>query len=281
MAKLGNLASRVLVAVIAVPILLLAIYQPHAWVVWAMVFVASLLAMDELFAMAGLDRVDRAVGVGVGGALVAAAYWLPGRFNPWTLALVGAFLVPALYYLFRFGDVATAAARMAFTTAGIVYAGLCFGFLALLKRDVGVGPGFLVHDLGDGGDLIVLVLLTAWLSDTGGYVAGKTIGGKKLYPAVSPNKTWSGSIGGVATAIAGGVVLKLWRMPELPWVDLIVLVGLGSVLGQLGDLAESLIKRSRGVKDSGTLLPGHGGLLDRVDAVLFIAPFVYCYVTLR
>jgi len=126
----------------------------------------------------------------------------------------------------------------------------------------------------------VLVLCTAWLSDTGGYFAGKGIGGPKLYPAVSPNKTWSGSIGGVAAAIAGGVVLKLWRMPELGWGDLVALVGVGSVLGQLGDLAESLIKRDLEIKDMGGILPGHGGVMDRIDSVLFVAPAAFIYLRL-
>jgi phosphatidate cytidylyltransferase len=270
MPKLGNLAARIVVAAVAIPLLLLAVYQDRSWIVWALVFAASLVAMDEFFAMAGHDRTERRIAIVLGGAICAGFYWLPPRFAPSTLALVAAFILPALVYLFRFGELASAAARLAYTTTGIVYAGICFGFLALIKRDV-----------PDGADFIVLVLLTAWLSDTGGYFAGKSIGGPKLYPAVSPNKTWSGSIGGVACAIAGGVVLKATRMPELPWADLVVLVSVGSVLGQLGDLAESLIKRSRGVKDSGALLPGHGGLLDRVDAVLFIAPFFYCYALVR
>jgi phosphatidate cytidylyltransferase len=270
MAKLGNLAARVVVAVIAVPLLLLAIYQDRAWIVWAIVFAASLLTMDEFFAMTGLDRTDRRVVGVIGGACVAATYWLPLRAAPMTIAVIGAILLPALYFLFRFGDLATVAARMASATAGILYAGICFGFLPLLRRDA---PG--------GADLILLILCTAWLSDTGGYFAGKGIGGPKLYPAVSPNKTWAGSIGGVVAALGGGIAIKLWRLPGMPWIDLAVLVGIGSVLGQLGDLAESLIKRSRGVKDSGALLPGHGGLLDRVDAVLFIAPFFYAYLLLR
>lgn len=270
MAKLGNLASRLLVSAVAVPLLLLAIYQPHAWVVWLVVFVAALLAMDEFFAMTGSDATDRRAALVLGAAASAAFYWLPPRFSPSTLVLVLAVLGPFLWFLFRFGDVPTVASRMASATTGIVYAGLGLTFLALIKRD-----------LPRGSDLVVLVLCTAWLSDTGGYFAGKSIGGPKLYPAVSPNKTWSGSIGGVVAALAGGVVLKLWRLPELAWIDLIVLVGVGSVLGQLGDLAESLIKRSRGVKDSGALLPGHGGLLDRVDAVLFIAPFFYAWMIVR
>ena len=272
MPRLGNLATRILVAAIAVPILLLVIYQPRHEVVWALVFAASLLATHELCAMTLDERIDRLVTVIMAGALAAGFYWLPARFAPTLLPFLLAFFGPALYYLFRPGDIATVAARLASSVVAIVYGGLLFTFLALIKRDF--GPM--------GGDYIVLLLATGWLSDTGGYFAGKFLGRRKLYPAVSPNKTWAGAIGGVAAAVAGGFALEALRpsLSGLTPIDVIALAGLGSVLGQLGDLAESLIKRSRGVKDSGAILPGHGGLLDRVDAILFIAPYFYLYALL-
>jgi phosphatidate cytidylyltransferase len=271
MARLGNLATRILTAAIAVPLLLLLIYQPYAEAVWAVVFAASLLAMYELFGMTLPDRRDRVAGVVAGGAAAAALYWLPARDNPFLVAFLGGFFAPALYYLFRPGDISTAAQRLAFTVVGVVYGGLLFSFLSLIKRDLGpIAPDYLVLALG-----------SAWLSDTGGYFAGKYLGKRKLYPAVSPNKTWAGAIGGVAFAVAGGFALQHYRLRALEAVDVVALAGVGSVLGQLGDLSESLLKRSRGVKDSGTILPGHGGLLDRVDAVLFIAPYFYVYAMLR
>jgi phosphatidate cytidylyltransferase len=267
MARLGNLATRILVAAIAVPLILIILYQPYAAVVWAVVFAASLLCMWELFAMTLPDRRDRVAGLVIGAAAVAAFYWLPPRFAPTLTAFLFAFTAPALYYLFRPGEIATAAERLAFTVFGILYGGLSFAFLAFIKRDF--GPV--------GGDTIVLVLASAWLSDTGGYFAGKYLGKRKLYPAISPNKTWAGAIGGVIAAVAGGFVLERWRLQGLTAIDVVVMSGVGSILGQLGDLVESMIKRSRGVKDSGDILPGHGGLLDRVDAVLFIAPWFYLY----
>ena len=270
MAKLGNLATRILVAVVAVPLLLLAIYQPHHEVVWGLVFAASLLTMHEYFSMTIEPREDRTAGLVIGAAAALGFYWLPARYAPFMTPFLAAFLLPALYYLFRPGDIPTVAARLAFTATGILYGGLLFTFMALIKRD-----------LPHGDDYIVLLLCTAWLSDTGGYFAGKYLGKRKLYPLVSPNKTWAGSIGGVAAAVAGGIVIERFRLQGLTWYDVALLAGVGSVLGQLGDLIESLIKRSRGVKDSGAILPGHGGLLDRVDAVLFIAPFFYLYAIMR
>jgi len=271
MARLGNLATRILVAAIAVPLIILILYQPYHELVWLVVFAASLLTMYELFAMTLADKRDRLCALAIGAVAVIGFYWLPARWSPHLGAFLFAFTAPALYYLFRPGDIASAAERLAFTILGIVYGGLSFTFLAFLRRDL--GPA--------GGDAIALALTTAWLSDTGGYFAGKYLGRRKLYPAISPNKTWAGAVGGVAAALIGGFVVERWRLRELTAIDVIVLSGVGSVLGQLGDLVESLIKRARGVKDSGDILPGHGGLLDRVDAVLFIAPWFYLYAIAR
>jgi phosphatidate cytidylyltransferase len=128
---------------------------------------------------------------------------------------------------------------------------------------------------------VLLVLIVAWLADTGGYFAGRFLGKSKLYEAVSPKKTWAGAWGGIAGSLVGVAVLKLVRADYLEWYDVALIAIPGGILGQLGDLTESLIKRSVGVKDSGALLPGHGGLLDRIDAVLFIAPYVYAYLVIR
>src|SRR5262249_60336103 len=110
---------------------------------------------------------------------------------------------------------------------------------------------------------------------------GRIIGKVKSVEAVRPKKTWAGSWGGLACSLLGVVALKLVSASYLSWVDVALIAIPGGILGQLGDLTESLIKRSVGVKDSGALLPGHGGLLDRVDAVLFIAPYVYGYLIIR
>jgi phosphatidate cytidylyltransferase len=184
------------------------------------------------------------------------------------VAILLAVVPPGLYYLFRFGDLETVATRAAFTITGIVYVGLTTTTLALCKRDF--GP--------DGADVVALVLLIAWVGDTGAYFAGRFLGNAKLYPAVSPKKTWAGAYGGLAGSTVAVVVMKLAFLDQLTWLDVVLIAIPGAVLGQLGDLFESLLKRAVGVKDSGSLLPGHGGMLDRIDAVLFIGPYVYLYL---
>jgi phosphatidate cytidylyltransferase len=283
---LGNLAQRFLVAVVAVPILLLVLHYHRPEPTWALLFVASLLAMREFFAMT-LPVEDRRAALVMGGLACAAFYWLDNlvvsRYpeTPHALASVAnegssvaialAVIVPGLYYLFRFRDMSSVAGRYAATVAGIVYAGFLMTYLAKLK----------ILGADHGGDFVVIVLLIAWIADTGGYFAGRFLGKSKLYEAVSPKKTWAGAWGGLAGSVIGVAVLKVAFADWLTWLDVFLLAIPGGILGQLGDLAESLIKRSVGVKDSGALLPGHGGILDRIDAVLFIAPYVYVYLLAR
>jgi phosphatidate cytidylyltransferase len=282
---LGNLASRALVAVVAAPILVVSFYLSSPLATWAIVFVASLLAMYELFAMTLEDRTDRWAALGFGAAACLAFYWIAPAALPesraWqTLAAHGstypvlflAIVGPGLYYLFRYRDMSTVANRYAATVFGIFYAGVLLTCVAALKRDGGGNRG---------GDLVLFVLLVTWLGDTGAYFAGRFFGKHKLYPAVSPKKTWEGAIGGLAGSLAAAIAMKLIRLDHLTWVDLILITIPGAALGQMGDLVESLFKRSTGVKDSGAILPGHGGILDRIDAVLFFAPYLWFYLQVR
>ena len=119
--------------------------------------------------------------------------------------------------------------------------------------------------------------MIAWLGDTGGYFAGRYLGKTKLYEAVSPKKTREGFFGSLGGAVCGSLLAHFWYLPTLPLVHGLLLAVVGGALGQMGDLVESLLKRSTGIKDSGSIVPGHGGLLDRVDALLVVSPIVYLY----
>jgi phosphatidate cytidylyltransferase len=123
-----------------------------------------------------------------------------------------------------------------------------------------------------------MTLMFAWWGDTGGYFAGRFLGKRKLYPAVSPKKTVEGAIGGLAGSVAGALCAHFWYLPSIPLLNSVVLAIVAGALGQAGDLGESLIKRSTGVKDSGQIVPGHGGILDRVDGLLFVMPATYFVV---
>ena len=283
---LGNLGQRFLVALVAVPILLVILYYHRPEPTWVLIFVASLIAMHEAFGLL-LPAEDRRAALVLGGVACAAFYWLdPVAIAPYgsvprvlagavaagsTIPLVLAVVAPGLYFLFRFRDLASVAGRYAATVTGILYAGYLTTYLAKLK----------LVDPRQGGDTVLLVLIVAWVADTGGYFAGRYLGNTRLYEAVSPKKTWAGAWGGLAGSVIGVAALKLVSAHYLTWLDVALIAIPGGILGQLGDLTESLIKRSVGVKDSGDLLPGHGGVLDRIDAVLFIAPYVYGYLMIR
>lgn len=143
-------------------------------------------------------------------------------------------------------------------------------------------PFSLVHFIAFDGDvfyhrIVFGLLLLTWVNDTGAYMVGSQMGRTPLFPRISPNKTWEGSAGGALTCLLFGYFLHL-VFDEVGLIEWLVLSALVALFGSLGDLIESMLKRSVGVKDSGNLLPGHGGLLDRFDAFIFVIPFAAAYI---
>jgi phosphatidate cytidylyltransferase len=211
---------------------------------------------------------ERGFAVAVGVAFSALVYWRDGDGTLTLLGLGAATLAAFLYYLFAYGEVESVARRLSATLAGILYVGVLLNFVALIKKN------------GSGGWVIVTLTVT-WFGDTGAYFAGRFLGPawpRKLYEAVSPKKTVIGAIGGLCGSFGATALAKVWYLPSLSWADCALVSLPAGALGQMGDLCESLLKRSVGVKDSGALLPGHGGMLDRIDALLFAAPYVYGYL---
>jgi phosphatidate cytidylyltransferase len=180
-------------------------------------------------------------------------------------------IVGLMLALWRLDDMDAAALAAMSNVASPLYVGGLLTCLALMRRDAGeLGPYY-----------VLLALKLSWLADTGGYFAGRFLGknGKKLHPRVSPKKTVIGFWGSLVGALSGVLIAKFWYMQSVPLIELIVLGLVAGSLGQLGDLVESMLKRSTGIKDSGNIVPGHGGLLDRIDALLIVAPILYLYAT--
>ena len=156
-----------------------------------------------------------------------------------------------------------AASRAAWAVFGVAYVGGLFGY------------GSLLREAPDGRQLVYFVALTTWAGDIGAYYVGSRLGRRPLAPRVSPKKTVEGALGGLAATVLIAVLGSAWVWPRLPvatamWVGVLL-----AVVGMVGDLAESVLKRAAGVKDSGTLIPGHGGILDRLDSVIFCVPALY------
>ena len=159
--------------------------------------------------------------------------------------------------------------NVALTWAGVAYVAVPLGLLPMLA----FGP----DGHFSGWPVLGLVLLI-WAADTGAYAAGRTWGRRKLFPRHSPGKTWEGWLGGTVLTLAVAVALHRWAPAPLNLVQWLGAAVLVSIFGVLGDLTESMLKRSLGVKDSGRLLPGHGGVLDRFDSLLLATPFVVAWV---
>lgn len=265
MAK-SNLAVRLLTAGIAAPLLLLILFLAPPPGFAAVVIVASLLGSREVLQMTHpADAVAQWIGVATS-VVVTAVLALTVDPRLVIAALVAMPLVGMLMPLARLGEIATAGMRVMAGGAVPIYVGATLGMLGRLRA---------AHD--DGARWVLLVLTLAWFADTGGYFFGRFLGKTKLYEAVSPKKTRAGLVGAVVGSTLAGVLAAEVYLPHLPLLHGIILGVVSGLLGQAGDLTESLLKRSTGVKDSGSILPGHGGILDRIDAVLVLSPLVYVY----
>ncbi|MBX3204891.1 MAG: phosphatidate cytidylyltransferase [Labilithrix sp.] len=264
----SNLAVRIATAVVCAPLILLLLYKGAPWGFYLLVLPVTLIAAWELFSMTHPgDRASQLAGVGLAATTSAATYFADGDARVFATLLVGVPLAGPLVTLVRLGDMKTAALRACAMGFGPLFVGVPVTLLAVMRRDLGdAGAGY-----------VVLALMFAWFGDTGGYFAGRFLGRRKLYEAVSPKKTVEGAIGGLAGSVLGAVLAHVWFLPSLPLAHGIPLAVVAGALGQAGDLGESLLKRSFGVKDSGAIVPGHGGILDRVDALMLTSAVTYLY----
>lgn len=149
------------------------------------------------------------------------------------------------------------------------------GFMLLGAFYVGLGFHYFIETRFEGLDYVIFILLVVWTTDSGAYFVGRKLGKNKLWPEISPKKTIEGSVGGIVIAVLFAVAMQLIYPFASSWTQLIVVTIVASIIGQMGDLVESAIKRHYGVKDSGNILPGHGGILDRFDSLLFVAPLLH------
>jgi phosphatidate cytidylyltransferase len=269
----GDFIKRLGTAAVLVPIVLGVIYlDPTPWAATVACAIVGLIALDEYLRMAlpvtaedrgGLLRL-------VTGLLAVAVIVLPTVLEPGQVLpplLAGSAIAVGFATLGRPKHLVEAGRHYAVCLSGLLYVPLLMSVLPLLKKEG------MPH-------WITLSLCIAFFSDTVAYLFGRAFGKHKLYPAVSPKKTWQGAFGGVLGSLLATVVVgALWLTPNLSIGHAVVLGVLANVCGQAGDLVESMLKRTHGVKDSSNLLPGHGGMLDRIDAMIYVAPVVYYYVT--
>jgi len=259
--------KRWLTAMIAIPILIYIIGFGPRWLLHLLLFVASCICLHEFFSLTDLKlpRVLRAL------AFVLCFFFL---------ALISRGLILLTYAVLCFTVMSglsfyllsdprmrkDAIEDTAKATLGFLYIGLPLSLLALI-------------DQAPRGNVWIFFLLTViFLGDTGAFYCGRLLGKHKLYVSVSPGKTWEGAVGGFLSSVLGGIFFsQAFGLHDSVWI-IGAVSGVLSIAGQFGDLAESMIKRNCGVKDSGKILPGHGGFLDRVDSLLFAIPVFYAFV---
>ncbi len=262
---MSNLALRALSAVVALPVLAALILWHQPWGFGALVLLVSGLAACECAAImvAGASGRLRATIVALAVAYTLALYVAPGAA---LIATLGALVATAAATLLDPGEIPAAGARLGGTVFSVLYIGGLAAPLALLQRDAAHGRAW-----------VLLAIGVTFGNDTGAYFGGRGFGKHKLYPKVSPAKTVEGAIGGLVATL---LILFVVRATLCPWLSIVDVLAVGlpaAVLGPIGDLCESLMKRAAGVKDSGHLIPGHGGMLDRIDALLFVGAWIYVY----
>jgi phosphatidate cytidylyltransferase len=270
-----SLRERIASAVILAPIVV-ALTWVGGWPFAALVAVAAAIAAGELILMFAEIGVAEALGVAVAAAIplaaqTAASGLLPGRAP---LALAGAAVALLSAFLFRRKELEYLPRAAGVVVLSWLWVGLLAATVVRLRAlDGGGSAGF---------GWVLLAFAVTWGNDTFAYFAGLAFGKHRLYERISPKKTWEGAAGGVAGALVGAFLVRSLALPQLGVATAVAAALGGSILGPLGDLSESMAKRAAGVKDSGRIIPGHGGVLDRIDALLFVAPWVYaCALFLR
>jgi phosphatidate cytidylyltransferase len=273
------MGTRIIAGLTGLAILLPLIIFGGFYAIFGLAVIALIIAQDEYASMAlpEAKAMARTILIPGGVAVFSTAIFAPAPALIPVLTLL--WMLATVLPMLRTEDVTQAAQQAIRLGFGLVYVPLLLAPLLWLRREP------------DGLTLLFLVLAVTWLGDTGAYFAGRFAGKTPLFPRVSPKKTREGVVGGVLLAVVGALLVKVigdqllpWG-PEQPimlgWMSLIVLgVGL-DLAGVLGDLVESMLKRAFGVKDSGWIMPGHGGILDRVDSLLFSGPLLWAVLQAR
>lgn len=261
----GGLVRRLLSTLILLPLFVWMVVSGPVWLFGVIMVLAGALGQWEftgMFERAGV-RTFRVLGL-VGGSLVTASFALPlSERAAFTAVLLGLFTVGLL----RPRENRPVWEPVAVTLFGICYVNWLLGYT------------FWLRDLEAGREWILLLVSVTWLGETAAYLVGSTMGRHKLAPTISPRKTVEGSLAQLVMSVLAALGARATFFPELRLADAVVVGLLLGVVGQAGDLLESAIKRSVGTKDTGQLIPGHGGMLDRVDSLLINTPVLFYYAT--
>ena len=268
--------KRILTAVIVLPFLIASILIPWLWWLFvALAAAAMVLALWEFYLLAKKLQLKPDAGAGfvAGTALITISLnnELSLNFLLFLLVIIVLVIFTLIRAMLKGAPFDKMIASTGATVLGVLYVALLGTHLVLIRT--GFEPRLSAH-------LLSFFFLVLMGSDAGAYYVGRAIGKHKMAPKISPGKTWEGAVGGVAAALAMATLAHYWFFHELPLKFTLPLALAMSILGILGDLVESALKRSASAKDAANILPGHGGLLDRLDSLLFNAPLIYYFAVL-
>ncbi|MDI6765646.1 MAG: phosphatidate cytidylyltransferase [Bacteroidota bacterium] len=309
---MSNHLRRIITAAIAIPIIILICMAGGIFFLSFIILISS-LALIEFYKLAERKGAKPLLTVGVlAGILVNLSFYhvklrdftvglletygilipFPSQSQLLIITIIVIIVILKLIELFR--NNGSAILNVSSTLAGIFYVSLFFGTFIGLRElfvpfdfpmgryfqspDCYTNPEIINQVYQWGGYTVISVLAMIWICDTAAFYIGSAFGKHKLFPRVSPNKSWEGAIGGFLFAVMGAVATKFLILPYLSLGSAIILGIIVGIFGQIGDLIESLFKRDAGVKDSSNFIPGHGGILDRFDSLLLVSPIVYLYL---
>jgi phosphatidate cytidylyltransferase len=290
----SNLAQRVAVGVVAIPLILLLCMTGGVFF-FVFVAAASAVALHEFYGLARAKAARPLTTLGLlsGFGINLSFFLSPDRLHPPLLVIVLIASVLGFGLCELFHNRGSALINLATTVLGVAYIPLFFGTLIGIRQLFTPAhfPTSLYYasGLSDpnpaatinrwGGYMTIAVFAVIWICDSAAFHVGVASGKHKLFPRVSPQKSWEGAIAGFVFAILAALGAKFVALPFLPITGAIFVGVIVGTIGQMGDLAESLLKRDAGVKDSSNLIPGHGGAFDRFDSVLMVSPCVYLYLS--
>ena len=260
--------TRVLTAAVGIPVVVAVTY------VGGTLF-AGVIAVAAIIAQLELYDLQRKIGwnpSSVLGVILALAVIIRYEIS-WNESILIVIVLVILGDLLRTGPDRDPISRVAGTVMGVLYPVWLFSYFISIRLGLEASLSRV-----EAFALTMLLLILVWVADSSAYYVGKSFGKTPLAPTLSPKKTWEGSVAAIPGAIVAAVIFKLLWLPFLSWTDVVVLALISGAWGQVGDLAESALKRSAGVKDSGSILPGHGGMLDRLDSLIVVAPLYYLYL---
>jgi phosphatidate cytidylyltransferase len=265
------LYKRVISGLLFLPIFYLVAWKLPPVYFTALVIAAVVAGLYEFYRMAQArgHHPEMVFGM-VLGSLVALEFYSPlfpglGKLH----IFAGIMLAIMIVRLFSPRQVDGALEDIAFTFLGVFYVAMLFSYQIVIRTGI------------DGKQWLVFLYFIIWASDIGAYSIGIPFGRHRLYEKVSPKKSMEGFFGALAASAGMALLCRAWFMPPISASEAVGIALLLAVVGTIGDLVESLLKRAAGVKDSGTIIPGHGGILDRMDSMLFAAPVLYYYLKIR